>query len=144
VWASNQQSGTVSRLNPKKRKVVKTIRVAGSPTCIRAGAGAIWVGSQSTDDVFRIAGTVTRIDPATGAIVATTKVGARPSDGTRGPDGLEWIPNLGDGTITRIDPATDKVVDTIPVVAGPFVARSFFGSVWVGDFRGTQVWRLTP
>ena len=87
---------------------------------------------------------VTHVDPATNKIVATIKVGKGPSDGTRGPDGLEWIPNIGDGTITRIDPATDTVVDTIPVVGKPFVARTAFGSVWVGDFGGTQIWRLTP
>ncbi len=87
---------------------------------------------------------MTHIDVSTGSIVAVIKVGKAPADGTRGPDGLEWIPNLGDGTISRIDPATDKVVDTIPVVASPFVARTYFGSVWVGDFNGSQLWRITP
>jgi hypothetical protein len=77
-------------------------------------------------------------------VVATIPVGNRPADGTRGPDGLEWIPNLGDGTITRIDPATDKVVDTLSGPGHPFVMRTAFGSVWVGDFQGTQVWRFTP
>jgi streptogramin lyase len=90
-----------------------------------------------------VAGRVTHIDPA-GKIVATIKVGTGPSDGTRGPDGLEWIPLIGDGTVARIDPATDKLVDTIPVIGKPFVARTAFGSVWVGDFGGTQLWRLTP
>ena len=89
------------------------------------------------------AGTVTHLDPS-GKIVATVKVGTGPADGTRGPDGLEWIPNLKDGTFTRIDPATDKVVDTIPATGHPFVARTAFGSVWVGDFQGTQLWRFTP
>jgi YVTN family beta-propeller protein len=91
-----------------------------------------------------IAGTVTRIDPKTNAIVATTKVGAGPSDGARGPDGLEWIPNNGDGTISRIDPATDKVVDTITVGPSPFVLRTAFGDVWVGEFNGSQLWRIHP
>ena len=50
----------------------------------------------------------------------------------------------GDGTITRIDPAANAVVDTIPLIGGPFVARTAFGSVWVGDFKGSQLWRLTP
>ena len=150
---------------------------AGNPTCIRAGAGAIWVASQNTDDIYRIdpatnavttvhighgselcvdvhddgvwvsddvAGTVTRIDPKTYAIVATTKVGRGPADGARGPDGLEWIPNLTDGTISRIDPATNDVVDTVSVGPSPFVVRSAFGDMWVGEFQGTQLWRIHP
>jgi glutamine cyclotransferase len=177
AWATNS-GATVSRISAKTRKVVKTIAIrgGGSPTCIRSGAGAIWVGLQGSDNIARIdpltnrattipighgselcvdahddgiwvsddvAGTVTHLDPG-GKVLATVKAGTKPSDGTRGPDGLEWIPNVGDGTITRIDPATDKVVDTIPVVAAPFVARTAFGSVWVGDFAGSQLWRITP
>src|SRR5436309_13551143 len=69
---------------------------------------------------------VTRLDATTGVIVATTKVGTSPSDGVRGPDGLEWIRNDGEGTIWRIDPATNAVVDTISVGPHPFAyeARS--------------------
>jgi streptogramin lyase len=156
---------------------MKTITVPGAPTCIRTGAGSVWIGLQGSNDIARIdpatnkvtkiaighgselcldvhtdgvwvsddiAGTVTHLDPATDRVVAIVKVGQGPSDGTRGPDGLEWIPNVGDGTVTRIDPATDRVVDTVTVVGKPFVARSSFGSVWVGDFGGSQLWRLTP
>ena len=85
---------------------------------------------------------MSRIDPATNTVVATTKVGACPSDGARGPDGLEWIPNLRDGTISRIDPATNTVVDTFPVTGSPFVVRSAFGDMWVDDFQGQQEWRI--
>jgi YVTN family beta-propeller protein len=75
-------------------------------------------------------------------VVATTKVGTAPSDGVRGPDGLEWIPNRGDGTISRIDPATNAVVDTFSVTGTPFVVRSAFGDIWVDDFKGNQEWRV--
>ena len=72
------------------------------------------------------------------------KVGSKPADGTRGPDGLEWIPNQGGRTITRIDPATNHVVDTIHVQGTPFVARAGFGDVWIDDFRGSRETRLHP
>jgi YVTN family beta-propeller protein len=74
--------------------------------------------------------------------VATIKVGSKPADGVEGPDGLEWIPNQGDGTITRIDPATNAVRDTIQVTRLPFVVRTGFGDVWVDDFGGKREWRL--
>jgi streptogramin lyase len=87
---------------------------------------------------------VTRIDPHTYAVVATTKACSGPSDGARGPDGLEWIPCNGDGTIVRIDPATNAVVDTLPAVTKPFVVRSAFGAMWAGDFGGATLWRYAP
>ena len=97
----------------------------------------VWVSDNT-------ANSVTRIDPTTGVVVATTGVGAAPADGVRGPDGLEWIPNLGDGTISRLDPATNAVVDTVPVGPHPFVLRSAFGDLWVGEFQGNRIWRLRP
>ena len=53
----------------------------------------------------------------------------------RGPDGLEWIPNQGDGTVSLIDPASMKVVGTIHSGELAFVVRSGFGSMWVDDFN---------
>ena len=76
--------------------------------------------------------------------MSTVSVGSAPADGVRGPDGREWIPNQGSSNITRIDPATNAVVDTIPVGPIPFVVRSAFGDVWVGEFKGQRVWRIRP
>ena len=67
-----------------------------------------------------------------------------PSDGVRGPDGNEWIPNMADGTISVIDPKTNAVVDTVKVGGSPFVVRSAFGSIWVGDFQGFLLRRISP
>ena len=129
-------SGVPSRIDPQTNKA-RLISVGhGSELCVDPHPDGVWV----SDDV---AESVTHLDP-NGKVVTAIKVGSHPSDGTRGPDGLEWIPLMGDGAIVRIDPATDKVVDTVPLVGRPFVARTAFGSVWVGDFAGTQLWRLTP
>jgi streptogramin lyase len=136
VWTGIENSSFVYRIDPKTNVATKLEVGNDSELCIDAHDDGIWI----SDDTV---GTVTHLD-LSGKIVATIKVGTRPADGTRGPDGLEWIPNLGDGTITRIDPATDKVVDTIQGPSGPFVARTAFGSVWVGDFKGSQLWRVTP
>jgi len=136
VWVGIQNSPFIIRINPKTN-VATPLQIGNdSELCVDPHEDGIWVSDDAS-------GTVTHLDPE-GKKIATIRVGKAPSDGTRGPDGLEWIPNIGDGTITRIDPATDTVVDTIPLIGGPFVARSAFGSVWVGDFKGSQLWRLTP
>jgi YVTN family beta-propeller protein len=76
--------------------------------------------------------------------VATVQVGSSPSDGVRGPDGFEWIPNNGDGTISVIDPATNAVVETVTVGGKPFVVRTAFGAMWAGDFAGSTIKRIRP
>src|SRR5258708_15505236 len=100
---------TVSRIDPRKNKVVKTIGFDGSPTRIRAGA--IWVGSQARPNIFRI-------DPATNA-VTTVPVG-HGSELCVDPhaDGI-WVSDDTSGSVTRIDPATNKVVSTVTVRNGP-------------------------
>src|SRR5206468_2865307 len=47
--------------------------------------------------------------------VPTFVVATITPDGVRGPDGLKWIRNDGEGSFWRIDPATNAVVDTISV-----------------------------
>ena len=55
VWATDQDAGTVIRVDPGSLKVVDRIRVGNGPSAIAFGAGAIWV-------VNRTDGTVSRID----------------------------------------------------------------------------------
>ena len=101
------------------------------------GGNVLWVSNV-------LDGTVSRIDPATGAVTATVRVGTQPVDGTVAPDGLVWIPNLGDGTITRIDPATAGVVGTFRVGPKPFVLTVGFGDVWSPAWGGKKIWRIHP
>ena len=72
------------------------------------------------------------------------RVGKAPADGVRGPDGLEWIPNQGDGTVSLIDPASNRVVGSVHPGGLPFVARTGFGSMWVDDFTGRTPVRYRP
>ena len=46
--------------------------------------------------------------------------------------------------VARIDPATNAVVDTIAVSGTPMLLNVAFGDVWVPDYRGSTIWRLTP
>jgi YVTN family beta-propeller protein len=107
----------------------------GSEICVAPEAIGIWV-------VNDLDNSVSRLDPATYAVLATTKVGSKPTDAIVGADGMLWVANNGDGTVTRIDPATDKVVDTVTTGGGPFVIRAGFGDVWTADFKGLNLFRL--
>jgi YVTN family beta-propeller protein len=46
IWVANG-GGTVSRIDPVKREVVKTIDVGNAPAGIAVGLGNVWVSVQS-------------------------------------------------------------------------------------------------
>jgi virginiamycin B lyase len=116
---------------------VQTIKVGGDPTCIRPGAGALWVGTQTTDDVYRI-------DPATNA-VQTIPVGhggeicADPNA-----DGV-WVANNLADSVSRLDPDTGAVTLTVRVPAKPTdLVRGPDGLEWVASTGAGKVTRIDP
>jgi YVTN family beta-propeller protein len=47
VWVANATDGTVSRIDPRTRRVVATIDVGGTPLEIDGGPGGVWVTSHA-------------------------------------------------------------------------------------------------
>jgi YVTN family beta-propeller protein len=95
------------------------------PSVVAAGDGAVWVANYNE-------GTVSRIDPATRAVVQTIQVGTTPSGIAVGA-GAVWVTNNYGQTVSRIDPAVDRVVQTIPVGNAPTGVAVGDASVWVAN-----------
>jgi virginiamycin B lyase len=108
------------------------------PSGIIVSADAVWVANGD--------GTVVRLDPATGSVVATIKVGQTPQQGDLAPDGTVWIPNQVGDTISVIDPQRNAVARTVQLKTGtaPFVLRRGFGDLWVGSFKTELLLRIRP
>jgi YVTN family beta-propeller protein len=49
IWVANSGDGTVSRIDPRTRTVVATIRVGNRPVGIAAGGGLVWVAVQAKE-----------------------------------------------------------------------------------------------
>jgi YVTN family beta-propeller protein len=107
--------------------------LAGSrPSAVAFGFGSAWVANEG-------AGTVSRIDPRTEAVVQTVRTGADPR-AVAVAGGSVWVANGGEGTLTRIDPRTDATVQTIRIGNGPAAVASDGGLLWVANDRdGTLV-----
>jgi TolB protein len=103
---------------------VTTTRVAEFSSAVAFGEGGVWVTSCCTDGSG--AGEVSRLDPATGGVVASIPVRAVPvwdfgGAGLTVASGSVWT--LGstqraeggccDGVVSRIDPATNSIVDEL-------------------------------
>jgi serine/threonine-protein kinase len=50
VWVVNRNEGTVSRVDPERNKVAKTIAIDNGPRRVAAGGGAVWVTVGASGD----------------------------------------------------------------------------------------------
>ena len=146
VWVTNWWNNTLSRINPATNTVLSVVRVDFTPSqgaeAIGSGAGSLWVTATDTDANFDPApGVVKRIDPATGATLATILVGTTPLDIDVSP-GAVWVANFGSSSVMRIDPETNQVVATI-AIPNAFGVTVGLGAVWVSSTDG-RVTRIDP
>ena len=134
LWVTNNLDDTVTRIDPRERRIVETIPVGDGPVGVAAGHGAVWVAGTEDDSL-------SRVDPETSRVTATIAVG-------RGPRGVAtdgrgvWVTNSLDDSISRIDPATNRVAETIPVGAGPTAVVAGGGAVWVANNHDGTVTRI--
>ena len=108
----------------------------GSPDGLAYGDGSVWAVN-GTD------GTVSRIDPATHAVVQQIPVGVNPAAVTV-TGGDVWVTNSGDGTVSRINAAAGAVVQTITVGNIPDAIASGPSGIWVADQGDATVDRIDP
>ncbi|MGH2635769.1 MAG: hypothetical protein ACRDHU_06465 [Actinomycetota bacterium] len=117
------------------------IAVGGQPIGVATGEGSVWVVNSEFESGDP--GSVTRIDPGGGEVLATVEVGAVPLEVAVG-EGAVWVSNAEDDTVSRIDPTTDEVVATIAVCAAPEGIAIGDGSVWVVCEEDNAVGRIDP
>jgi YVTN family beta-propeller protein len=133
VWVTNSGGGgdSVARIDPQTNRLAgRPVSTGASPQSLAVGGGSLWVANHD-------AGTVTRIDQASGKVLADIPVPSEPHRVAYGA-GAAWVGNWHDNSVSRIDPATNRVVGSpIPIGfhhAGNLVVGA--GSVWVtSDYR---------
>ena len=108
----------------------------GSPDGLAYGDGSVWA-------VDGTGGTVSRISPATHAVVQQIPVGTDPAAVTVA-GGDVWVANSGDGTVSRINAVAGAVVQTIAVGNIPDAIASGPSGIWVADQGDATVDRIDP
>lgn len=112
-----------------------TIFVGSKPFGLLHDGTSVWVANTES-------GTVTKIRPDDGKVLATVTVGAQPK-GSMAFDGTHvWVTNTGANTVSRIR-ASDGVVSTFPAGPGPHGVAFDGRDVWVANFDGGSVSRLS-
>ena len=126
---------SVGLIDPAGGRVGAAVAV-GSPDGLAYGAGSVW----AVDGTDRI---VSRINPATHAVVQQIGVGADPAAVTV-TGGDVWVANSGDGTVSRISAAAGAVVQTITVGNTPDAIASGPSGIWVANAGDATVDRIDP
>jgi YVTN family beta-propeller protein len=126
---------SVDLIGPAGGRVGAAVSVS-SPDGLAYGAGSVWA-VDGTD------GTVSRINPATHAVVQQIPVGTDPAAVTVA-GGDVWVANSGDGTVSRISAAAGRVVDTVQVGNIPDAIASGPSGIWVANQGDATVDLIDP
>lgn len=154
LWVANCTDKAIYRIDRKSGNVIASI-VTGLASkygelSLAAGAGSIWVLSDS-------AGTLTRINPQTNTVQAIIKVKPFSYCAAFG-YGAVWITNSGQieyhrngevtardlGSVQKIDPKTNQVVATITVGFAPNFLATGEKGIWVLNEGDGSVSRINP
>jgi hypothetical protein len=119
LWANDQGGGRLVEVDPSTKKVVGTVKAGGDGVWVAPGDGAIWV--LGTD------GSLTHVDPAKRAVVATFPGDSGCTGGLAVGGGWVWVGGPY-GAICRFDPTTGKVV-----AHGSSLVADGAGIAWAGD-----------
>ena len=132
-WPAGQQVGLIDTAGGRVGAAVSV----GSPAGLAYGDGSVWA-VDSTE------GSLSRINPATHAVIQQIPVGSAPSAVTITRDGNVWVANSGDGTVSRINAAAGRAVQTIRVGNLPVAIASGPNGVWVANQGDDTVDQIDP
>ena len=142
LWVANLDDETVTRIDPRRRRAVRTVAIGNVPDGLAAGGGQLWVAGHG-----RGVGTVTvrKVDER----FYTTKLTARiPAASSHTTDlalagGELWVsPTY--GILTRIDAGTGSHRRAFDTGHQPMVVAAGGESVWVADTVVDRVTRVDP
>ena len=143
AWVPDTKDRTVTQIDPQTNKIVRVIPVSipdDSEGSIGVGEGGIWV---LTNEGGTDSGTLSRIDPTSGHVIANIPVKPKSHAATVA-FGSVWVTSTGSGSVLRVDPKTNAVVAEIPVHAGPRFLAGGEGSLWVLSQSDGTLARIDP
>jgi streptogramin lyase len=133
VWVAND-GGTLVRIDPKRNRVARRIRVGAGACSLAASRSALWIANYKRG--------LTRVTPR--GRVKTIDVGSTPFD-VLVAYGRVWVTAWEAGQLAVVEPRTLRVVRRINVGPRPVGLAARSGGVWVGFGRdATSIARVDP
>lgn len=129
MWVASVFDGKLYRIDATTNEVTGTFAVpisSGSEGSFAVTDSGVWV---ITNNGGTSSGTLSRVDPTTGQVVADIPVAAD-SHGIAAAGAFVWVSSSAGNSVTQVDPRTNIVVATIPVDKGPRFIAGGEGGVW--------------
>jgi DNA-binding SARP family transcriptional activator/ABC-type branched-subunit amino acid transport system substrate-binding protein/DNA-binding beta-propeller fold protein YncE len=139
VWVLNGDDRTISRIDPRTRRVEKTFATGTTPTELAVGDGALWIGNGSATSgqaSFEYTASLSRVDPQSTQSTRTVRLAGQPFSGLGVEPGFDaiavaqdsvWAINP-DRSVSRLDAATGALRASIPAKAGIAIAADRRGA----------------
>jgi streptogramin lyase len=136
VWITSTEHSVLTKIDPSTNQPVLQIPVGKNPRFLTYGADSIWTLNQGD-------GTITRINTKTGLRLANI-IANIPGHGGEISFGFGSVwATIAKKPITRIDAATSTITSQWTGAGGDSI-RTGLGSVWLTDYDGGKIWRLSP
>jgi YVTN family beta-propeller protein len=137
IWVSDTGADLVRKIDPTAGTILATVNVGDRPEQITSGAGSVWVGNQTSNNV-------SRISQSTGAVTATIAAPSGTSVRTAHfALGLCWFG--GSNSLFGIDPATDTVTVAVASVEAEVIIDdgTFLYCLEPSQNRMTKIAKIT-
>jgi virginiamycin B lyase len=136
VWITSTENSVLTKVDPSTNKILAQIPVGKNPRFLTYGADSIWTLNQGD-------GTITRVSIKTNQRLADIAANiAGPGGEIAFGFGSVWA-TIAKKPITRIDATSSKITSQWAGAGGDSI-RTGFDSVWLTDYDGGKIWRLSP
>lgn len=125
---------TIAVFEPGATQLVRGIRVDPGPSDVAVGQGAYWTANID-------AGTVSRVDAASGSVISLGQAGTRPT-ALALVSGRAWVVDRYSNRITMLDERQGTLLNSLSMHASAIAAAG--GQLWASDDLHDRVYRLDP
>jgi YVTN family beta-propeller protein len=142
VWVADGLDQTLLRVDPKTRRIVKTIGVGFAPDAVAATDHAVWVAEHAGADNFA---SIREIDPQTdqGARQRRLQIGGPKLTGLVADDEGIWLSLLFNGAY-RINEGRGRPLGPIPSSGDTGSLALGGGALWIAERNDQVVSRIDP
>ena len=136
VWVTSAADGTLTRIDPRTRKIVgEPLHLGRGISAVAVGRKSVWVSSPRTSSVLRV-------DPAADEVIGRIRVRGTPG-AIIVAGGRVWVADEGGAGVTAINPRGDRVYRRgIAPRSAPLRLAAGAGGVWVSSASTGSVRRI--
>ena len=140
IWVQSHGPGILTRIDPSQNKEVERLKDVPSHCEVISGGGFVWTSEAYAGSPR---GSVTKVDPASGAVMDSFALEA--ACGLAANETDLWVVSPALGQALRYDAATLKEQAVIPLAKDVFEIEIGSDAVWAsGATNGGMVWRIDP